>query len=118
MKDYKDLLVWQKSMELAKEIYRVCALLPKHEQFTLSDQMRRAVISIPSNIAEGFCRKSDKEFAYFLRVAYGSKAELETQLYLCREIGYLSADEISTSLSLCMEISKMLRSLLKKASDY
>ena len=114
MKDYREFVVWQKAMLLAKEIYRLCRMLPKEETYALSDQMRRAAISIPSNIAEGFSRNSDKEFSYFLRVAAGSKSELETQLYLGQEVGYYSNDDIKEAQTLCFEIGKMIYVLLRK----
>ena len=91
MSDYKKLLVWQKAIELAIEIYKVTKSLPEDEKFGLSSQMRRAVISIPSNIAEGQSRHSKKEFIHFLRIAQGSNSELETQLILCENLSYLSA---------------------------
>ena len=75
IKSYKDMIVWQKSMELAIEIYRLVKLLPKEETYALSDQMRRAVVSIPSNIAEGQSRGGTKEFVQFLNIAKGSNAE-------------------------------------------
>ena len=81
--NYKDLIVWQKSMSLAVKIYQIVKLLPKEELFVLSDQMRRAVVSIPSNISEGHQRNSSKEFKHFLSIAKGSLGELETQLLLC-----------------------------------
>ena len=115
-KSYKDFVVWQKSMDLAEEIYKLVKLLPKTETYALSDQMRRAVISIPSNIAEGQGRNSTKEFIKFLAIARDSQCELETQLQLCNKIGYLQEDETKTALSLCEEISKMLNSLVKKLS--
>ena len=77
-KRYKDLLVWQKSTDLVVEIYRVAKLLPKEELYALSNQMRRAAVSIPSNIAEGQARASQKEFVQFLSIAKGSNAELHT----------------------------------------
>jgi len=89
IKDFKDLIVWQKAMDLVVEVYNLVKKLPKEEQFALSDQMRRAVISIPSNIAEGRGRYSIKEYTHFLSVAKGSNAELETQLLLCVKINYL-----------------------------
>ena len=79
-KHYRDLIVWQKSMELVDEIYRLTNLLPKEELYCLSDQMRRAAISIPSNIAEGHGRQTSKEFRQFLSISKGSVCELETQL--------------------------------------
>ena len=113
-KDYKDFIVWQKAIDLSVEIYRLVKLLPKAETYALSDQMRRAVISIPSNIAEGQGRNSAKEFVNFLSIARGSQKELETQLYICTKIGYVTEEEVSTALNLCEEIGKMLNSLIMK----
>ena len=112
MKDHKDLIVWQKAMLLVIEIYRLVKLLPKEETYGLSDQMRRAAVSIPSNISEGNFRKSEKEFLYFLSVAQGSNAELETQLLICQQIGLIPSDKLQTAFSLSNEVSKMLRSFI------
>ena len=100
-------------MELAEEVYRLVKKLPKEELFALSDQIRRAVISIPSNIAEGYERNSTKEYIHFLSIAKGSKAELETQLLLCTKIHYLNNSDIEKSISLIQEIGKMINSLQK-----
>ena len=113
IKDFKDLIVWQKAMELVAEVYRLVKKLPKEELFALSDQIRRAAISIPSNIAEGQGRNSTKELIHFLAIAKGSKAELETQLLLCVKINYLKGAEIETAISLIQEIGKMLNALQK-----
>ena len=113
IEDYKDLIVWQRSMELAEEVYRLVKKLPKEELFALSDQIRRAVISIPSNIAEGYERNSTKEYIHFLSIAKGSKAELETQLLLCTKIHYLNNSDIEKSISHIQEIVKMINSLQK-----
>ena len=86
VKSYKDLIVWQKSMDLVIEIYKLVKKLPKEETYSLSDQMRRAVVSIPSNIAEGYTRKSTNEYLNFLSIANGSRTELETQLLICERI--------------------------------
>ena len=113
IKDFKDLIVWQRAMELVVEVYQLVKKLPKEELFALSDQIRRAVISIPSNIAEGQGRSSLKEFLYFLSIARGSKAELETQLLLCVKINYLNNSDIEKALGLIKEVGKMLNSLQK-----
>ncbi|MDU6659685.1 MAG: four helix bundle protein [Capnocytophaga sp.] len=113
IKDFKDLIVWQKAMDLVVEVYNLVKKLPKEEQFALSDQMRRAVISIPSNIAEGRGRYSIKEYAHFLSVAKGSNAELETQLLLCVKINYLNNSDIERAFGLIKEVGKMLTSLQK-----
>ena len=81
--DYKQLIVWHKSMDLVVEVYSLVKLLPKEELYALSDQMRRAVVSIPSNISEGLGRNSDKEFIQFLSVSRGSLWELATQIEVC-----------------------------------
>jgi four helix bundle protein len=112
VKSYKDLIVWQKSMELVGEVHRLAKYLPKEELYGLSDQMRRAAVSIPSNIAEGQARNSQKEFAQFLHIARGSKAELETQLYICVRLGFMTDAQIMPALGLCEEIGKMINSIL------
>ena len=113
-RDYKDFVVWQKAIDLAVEVYRLIKLLPKFETYGLSDQMRRAVVSIPSNIAEGQGRNSTKEFVYFLGIARGSQKELETQIYICTRLGYFTEEEASTALNLCEEVGKMLNALIIK----
>lgn len=111
--NYQKLIVWQKSMELTTLIYMLTKRLPKEEIYALSNQMRRAVVSIPSNIAEGNGRQKNGELMHFLRIAKGSAAELETQLLICENLQYLSKDETSKAMALLTEISKMLRALLK-----
>ena len=111
---YQDLIVWQKSMDLAALVYQVTKKLPKEEMYSLTNQMRRAAVSIPSNIAEGQARHSTKEFVQFLRIAQGSKAELETQLLLCLKINYLSDSDTSEITQLLQEIGKMLTVLIDK----
>lgn len=114
---YRDLLVWKKSMQLVERVYALVRLLPPEERNVLSDQMRRAAISIPSNIAEGHGRFSSKEFAHFLSVARGSLYELSTQLLICEQVGYLSAEQIESALSLEREIEKMLSALARKLKE-
>ena len=114
MQGYKDLLVWQKSMQLVKEIYTLTKLLPKEELYALCNQMHRAAISIPSNIAEGHSRNSDKELIQFLYIARGSKAELETQLDIGVMLGYFSDSNITQAAKLCNEVGKMLNSFIVK----
>ena len=114
LQSYKDFIVWQKAMDLTVEVYRLVKFLPREETYALSDQMRRAAVSIPSNIAEGQGRNSTKEFINFLAVARGSQTELETQLQICVKLKYFSEDEAGVALSLCEEISKMLNALILK----
>jgi len=86
---HHELQVWQEAMALVKEIYRITASFPKEEVYALTSQMRRAAVSIPSNIAEGAARNGDKEFLQFLAIARGSLSELETQLLIANDLGYL-----------------------------
>jgi len=111
-KNYRDLIVWQKAMEAAAEIYRISKKLPIEELYILSNQMRRAAISIPSNIAEGQARNSKKEFIRFLSIAQGSRSELETQLLLSVKVGYLSDSDIEMVMGLLGETGKLLTSLI------
>ena len=109
--DYRQLKVWQKAMDLTVEIYNLVKRLPREETYALSDQMRRAVVSIPSNIAEGQGRNSDKEFINFLSIARGSVWELETQIEICERLHYIDSELASKVYSLTTEVSKMLNSL-------
>jgi four helix bundle protein len=111
VKNYKELIVWQKSMTAVTLLYSLVKKLPKEELFALSDQMRRCAVSIPSNIAEGQQRTSGAEFLKFISYAQGSRAELETQLLICVSIGYMTEDDISELMSLLNEINKMLSAL-------
>jgi four helix bundle protein len=113
---YRDLIVWQKAMDLTVEIYRLVKKLPKEEMFVLSAQMRRSAISIPSNIAEGQDRNTKKEFHHYLSIARGSRAELETQLLICFRVGYFADEEILKATDLLKEIGKMLSSLISKTA--
>lgn len=112
---YRDLLVWQKGVELVKEIYIVTAQLPTNELYGLVCQMRRAAISIPSNIAEGQQRKNTKEFLQFLRIAYGSSAELTTQIIIAKAI-YTNIDFFKAE-SMLEEVRKMLNTIIHKLED-
>ena len=111
---YKDFIVWQKAIDLSVEVYKLVKLLPKTETYALSDQMRRAVISIPSNIAEGQGRNSARDFVKFLGIARGSQKELETQLYICTKLEYFKEEDASVAFNLCEEVGKMLNSLINK----
>jgi len=111
-KNYRDLIVWQKAMDVATEIFKISKKLPQEELFALSDQIRRAAVSIPSNIAEGQARISKKEFIRFLSIAQGSRSELETQLLLAVKVGYLSDSDIDKVMGLLEETGKLLTSLI------
>ena len=112
--NFKDLIVWQKAMQIVKVVYMLVRKLPKEETYSLSDQMRRAAVSIPSNIAEGNERRSRKEYINFLSIAKGSKAELQTQLLICVDIGYLSESDIFEVNKLLDEVGKMLNTMINK----
>lgn len=107
---YKQLDVWQKGMQLSVEIYKMTDVFPLDEKYGLIAQMRRSVVSIPSNIAEGYRRMLNKDFARFVRIAYGSGAELETQLELSRRLGFLQ-DKISVAEKLLNDVMSMLNKL-------
>ena len=117
MGPYKNLTVWQKAMMLAKDIYSVTASFPKSETFGLVSQMRRCVVSIPSNIAEGYGRGTNKDLVHFLYTSLGSSNELETQLILSREFTYLTDDDASMLLQLNGQVNKMLSSLIYKRTQ-
>jgi four helix bundle protein len=110
IKTHKDLDVWKESMTLAKEVYKLTESFPKEEIYGLASQMRRAAVSIPSNIAEGAARNSDREFIQFLYMSLGSLAELETQLLLSGELGFLKNEEINGNVE---RVRKMLLGLIK-----
>jgi four helix bundle protein len=111
-RSYKDLVAWQKAMDLVTATYRFTAGFPKEEQFGLTSQLRRAAVSIPSNIAEGQGRLSEKEFRYFLGQARGSLMEVETQLQIAQNLGYLQAEQTKELLSGCAEVGRILNGLL------
>jgi four helix bundle protein len=117
-KSYRDLLVWRKAMNVAVEAYRITADFPKNEEFGLKSQMRRAALSIPSNIAEGQARNHAKEFVRFIHVALGSLSELETQVDLSVRLEILHASEGDCFLERCREIGKMLHGLAKSVQHH
>lgn len=114
IRNYRELLVWQKGHQLALEIYRVTVGFPKVEQFGLTDQLRRAAISVPSNVVEGYERGSNKEFKHFLSIARGSTGEVRAQIELARDIGYMQDDDFEKIFDLTTEVHKMINSLIKK----
>jgi four helix bundle protein len=111
---YKDLLVWQKSMNLVENDYRLSVRFPTSEQWGLISQMRRAAVSVPSNIAEGYGRQATGEYHHHLSIGRGSLLELETQVLLSLRLGYLDASDAEVVLCNIEEISKMLGSLINK----
>ena len=109
--------MWQKAIDLTSEFYKLVKQLPIEEQYALSDQMRRAVVSIPSNIAEGRGRGTKKEFVRYLLMSRGSLWELSTQLVICEKLHYLEQDQLSDAKQLIQEISKMINALANSFSD-
>lgn len=113
---YKQLIVWQKSVELVTLVYQLTQEFPREEIYGLVSQMRRAAVSIPSNIAEGRSRGSKKEFRHFLSIAFGSCAELETQIEVAKKLTYLQHKRVQECSNLLTEIMKMLATLIKRVS--
>jgi four helix bundle protein len=116
VKSHKDLLVWQRSMDLVESVYRLTARLPASEQFGLVAQMRRSAVSVPSNIAEGYGRQATGEYRHHLSFSRGSLLELETQAMLCLRLNYLTKDDLEPILKEIAELSKMFGSLISKLS--
>jgi len=112
IESHKDLDVYKKGYQLALEIYRLTLRFPTDEKYGLTDQLRRAAVSIPSNIAEGFRRFTHADFVRFLRIAYGSSSELDTQLELCSDLGILGKNEYLKLNELNTDVSKMLHKLI------
>ena len=107
MHKVEDLKIWQKSIELTKAVYVLVSTLPDNEKYGLASQIKRSVVSIPSNIAEGAGRNSQKEFKHFLSIANGSAYELQTQLILLVELNLIDKNKIEPAIGLCIEIQKM-----------
>lgn len=110
--DFTQLRVWQTAMDFTVKLYETSKSLPKEEIYALSNQMRRAAVSIPSNIAEGQSRNGEKEFIHFLAIARGSVAELKTQLMICEKLSYISTDEVDQLMGQLIDIDKMLSGLI------
>lgn len=113
MNDFRKLSIWNRSIDLATTVYKISSYFPKSEIYSLTSQIRRSVVSISSNIAEGAGRQSDKDFAKFLRFAYGSACELETQIVIAKNLSYLTASNFSDLLKELHEIQKMIYTLEK-----
>ena len=117
MKNYRDLLVWQKAMDLVEEIYKITLLLPNEELYGLSIQLKRAAVSIPSNIAEGYERNSTKDYLKFLSIAKASRAEVETQLYICVRLKFIEKEDIDKAINICDEIKRMIIAMMKNMNN-
>lgn len=112
MGDFKSLIVWQKSVSLVTDIYTLTEKFPKNEIFGLTSQMRRASVSIPSNISEGHSRRSSKDYIQFLKFSRGSLAELETQILISKNLNFITEKEYLEIDKKTIEVSKMLNSLI------
>src|SRR5271156_2595723 len=117
---YKDLIAWRKAMDLVTEIYRVTRTFPRHELYGLSNQLRRAAVSVPSNIAEGKGHRSDREFGHFLFHAPGSLLEVQTQIMIAKELQYISVGEservLASADTLGRSLNALINSLREKAA--
>ena len=114
MRTYRDLIVWQKSMSLVTQIYRITKTFPKEEIYGLISQMRRCAVSIPSNIAEGYGRRSTDDYLRFLHIAMSSLYEVQTQVEIASNLGYLSKSSFAEVYESSGEIERMLSSLTKR----
>jgi four helix bundle protein len=112
VRSYRDLFAWQKAMDLVVAVYDATASFPREEVFGLTSPIRRAVVSVPSNMAEGQGRKSRKEFLHHLSIAYGSLCELETQLLLAERLGYLPPSRAHQLLELSAEVGRLANGLM------
>jgi len=111
VRNYRDLIAWQKAMDLVVSVYDATKTFPRDELFGLTSQMRRAVVSIPCNIAEGQARDSTREFGHFLSIACGSLSELETQLMIAGRLHYLTDQQVATTLDECAEVARIIHGL-------
>ena len=114
IKNFKDLRIWQEAVLFAEQIYKITKEFPKDELYGIVNQMRRAAVSIPSNIAEGFMRYHNKEFKQFLFIALGSSAEIETQLIVSHKLQYITEEKLSMLSEKSDKINRMIMALVKK----
>lgn len=114
MKDFKDMTIWQRSHKLTLEIYRVTSHFPKDEMYGLTSQLRRAVTSIPTNIAEGCGRRTNAELANFLNIASGSASEVEYEILLAKELGYIAEEQCDSWTREIHELRSMLAAYMKR----
>ena len=117
IRNYTDLIAWQKGMTLAEAVYKITAELPREERYGLCVQMRRAAVSIPSNIAEGEGRGEDGNMLHSLRISYGSLRELETQALLAQRLRFLTEAETKPLFDQCDEVGRILNGLMKTVSS-
>ncbi len=117
LKNYKELKVWQKSCQLCLEIYRITKRFPTEERYGLTSQIRRSAVSVPSNIAEGYGRKTTPEYIQALYVAYGSNCELETQILLSGDLNYIIVEDMKKLQNEMGEVERMLKALIKSLEN-
>ncbi len=117
IKSYRDLIVWQKSIELVKKIYLITQVFPREEIFGLTSQMRRSAVSIPSNIAEGYGRHSTGDYIRFLHISVGSLYELQTQVEISFQLKYIIEVSYSETIGICTEIDKILYIIIQKLKE-
>lgn len=115
--NFRNLKVWQLSMELVEEVYKVTSQFPKEELFGLTSQLKRSAVSVPSNIAEGSAKSSEKDFSRFLEISMGSSCELETQLILAQRLGMLSEESLNSLITQLHEVQKMVTGLAKSLTS-
>ena len=114
---YRDLLVWQKSMDIVVRCYRLSSIFPGEERYGLTSQLRRAAVTVPANIAEGHGRSATKPFLNHLSIAMGSLKELETHILIAEKLGYVTETQISKLMEDCMEVGKMLNGLSRSLTE-
>jgi four helix bundle protein len=117
LKSYKDLNVWQKAYELCLKIYSITAQFPKEEKYGLTSQIRRSAVSIPSNIAEGYGRKTTADYIRMLYISYGSVCELETQILLAGDLGFIEKGQLDIRIREIAEVERMLKALIKSLEN-
>lgn len=113
LKNYEELKVWQKSYQLCLDVYKVTKSFPKEEKYGLTSQVRRAAVSVPSNIAEGYGRKTTPEYIHALYIAYGSNCELATQIQLSCDLGHIKTEHVNRLQGSVREVERMLKALIK-----
>ena len=112
IRDYRDLIVWQKAMDLVEAVYRTTAAFPKEEMYGLTSQLRRAAVSIPSNIAEGNGRNTTRDYLNFLGMAYGSVKEVETQVLIAERLRYIDSNQTGRLVTMTAEIARLISGLV------
>ena len=117
IKSFKDLIAWQKGMDLVAAVYHASETFPSVERFGLAAQLRRAAVSVPSNVAEGYSRPSRADYVRFLDIARGSLNEIETQLLLAIRLGYVNAVSVESTLALTVELQRILKGLARSLRD-